>query len=84
MSHYVPRPAHETTTQATRCGLSLVSLSGIRRLAGLIIVGALLILSGGCAKTTITEDDVESKQRQIMEATEKLLDGPIPADEQRG
>ncbi|MCH8978883.1 MAG: hypothetical protein IH945_06525 [Armatimonadetes bacterium] len=50
----------------------------------MIIVGALLILSGGCAKTTITEDDVESKQRQIMEATEKLLDGPIPADEQRG
>ena len=56
----------------------------MRRLAVLILAGALLALSAGCVKTTITEDDVESKQRQIREATEKLLGGPIPADEQRG
>ena len=62
----------------------------MRRLAVLVFACALLTLSIGCAVTTITEeknideDDAMSKQRQIREATEKALGGPIPDDEQRG
>jgi len=44
----------------------------------------LVALSAGCAKTTITESDVESKEKQIRDATEELLGGEIPASEQRG
>ena len=62
----------------------------MRSLAVLVLVGALLMLSAGCGVATLTEEedigeqDAVSKQRQIREATEKLLGGPIPADEQRG
>ena len=73
-----------TPMTATACDLSLTAILRIRSLSVLVLAGAVLALSAGCVKTTITEDDVESKQRQIREATEKFLGGPIPADEQRG
>ena len=55
----------------------------MRSLAALVLIGALLALFAGCTKTGIGEKDVESKQRQIDEATEELLGGPIPEDEKR-
>ena len=55
----------------------------MRSLAVLVLAGALLALFAACTKTGVSEKDVESKQRQIVEATEKLMDGPIPEEEQR-
>ena len=41
------------------------------------------MLVAGCMKTGVGAKDVESKERQIEEATEELLGGPIPEDEKR-
>ena len=73
-----------TPTSTTLGGLSVVADSRLRGLAVLVLAAALLALSAGCTKTTITEEDVMSKQKQINEATEKALGGPVPPEEQRG
>ena len=56
----------------------------MRSLAVLVLAVALLVLSAGCVKTTITEEDMMSKQQEIIEATEKNMGGEIPPEEQRG
>ena len=84
MRRHVLRPTYEASPHTARRGIWLAARARAQSLAGLILACALLAFSTGCVKTTITEDDVESKQRQIREATEKFLGGEIPPEEQRG
>ena len=54
----------------------------MRSLAVVVLVGALLALVAGCS-SGVSEKDVESKGKQIDDATEEFLGGPVPDEEQR-
>ena len=58
----------------------------MKRLLAAVILVAFAIGGFGCksANSSVSEDDVDSKQEQINDATEDLLGGDIPEDEKRG
>ena len=58
----------------------------MKRLLVAVLLVAFAIAGFGCksANASVSEDDVDSKQQQIEDATTDLLDGEIPEDEKRG
>lgn len=57
----------------------------MRHLLAAVVIVALAICCIGCgANSSVSEDDMISKEKEIEAATEKFLDGEIPEDEKRG